>query len=258
MNTRTDDKKRLDAYLASDEYKQHRVEQDERNKRLIFNFYNYQLKDKIKEMLEHDKLKFTREAFEKTRSICSRVRSILGLDYEVSLYLLNTKEKHEPEDLVVRDVYINKGQTVGDADVYVPSLGVFESCQDVKQDHYIVGWAHSHGSLPIFHSGIDDLNMQMMTLYQGLDRDIELDLIPEAAITRSVKISYSVVFNAENDDEIAYLSLFYRPFGVKKINNDCFSLHDIDIEIIDEVNGIINDQDNIDKQIRDRVSPNKR
>jgi len=117
-------------------------------------------KDDAKEKVNKNsrKLRITRGAHEKIQLYADLTSRITHTGMECYGYLL--KPKWSTDDLIT-NIYFADDQQVTSAYVRVPVEGIKKAMDEVdKTDYEIVGWWHSHDTMPTFHSGTDERNFR--------------------------------------------------------------------------------------------------
>lgn len=118
------------------------------------------IEDRIKELLEEETIKrirITREAFEKMNLYARFVSDISGIDLECGGVLLNYRNK---QDDIIRDVHLSDNQEVETAEGKLKIGECYAAARD--QGKKICGMWHSHGGIPAFHSEWDDSQLRVM------------------------------------------------------------------------------------------------
>jgi hypothetical protein len=117
-------------------------------------------KDDAKEKIRKNnrKLRITRGAHDKIQLYADLTSRITHTGMECYGYLL--KPKWGTDDLIT-NIYFADDQQVNSAYVRVPVEGIKKAMDEVdKMDYEIVGWWHSHDTMPTFHSGTDERNFR--------------------------------------------------------------------------------------------------
>lgn len=106
--------------------------------------------------LNKNKLRITRGVNRKAQLYAELTREITGTSMECYGYLL--RPKWSTENLITNIQFADE-QLVTSGDVIVPVEGIIRARKALDLKGYeIVGWWHSHGELPVFHSGTDKRN----------------------------------------------------------------------------------------------------
>lgn len=109
---------------------------------------------------ETQKVRITKEAFEKMNEYAKITSEIAGKDVECAGLLLN---KYCKEDDIARDVYLCKGQTITSLD---DKFDFHQETEDYKtilnNNMKINGIWHSHGAITAMHSNDDDGHLKKM------------------------------------------------------------------------------------------------
>lgn len=235
------------------------VIEDRRNKRIenIFNrVYNHELKKVLsgesEDYPEFRRIKITRNAYEQANLISERVVEVSSSPNEVYFYALGDKEKIEEGregsvEIPIKGFYIMR-QSVSPSFCRVDGLGH-------KQDHdeisglnkRIIGWSHSHGLHPVFHSSTDNGNLENIPCLYGTKRTILLDCFIKGQYEKfEVMVAPSLVFNARGSDPDLRIVSEYRDLGKRGFN--IFVNENPELEIIE-------DSGNIDEEIWRKVRP---
>jgi hypothetical protein len=117
-------------------------------------------KDENAETNGRKKLRITRGAYRKARTIAKLVSKIAGGGMECYGYLMKPSDSF---DDLVRDVFFAEDQDARSAFVRVNPEGVKRAGEAMDAMGYEpLGWWHSHGSFGTFHSGTDDDNFRVI------------------------------------------------------------------------------------------------
>ena len=119
-----------------------------------------------------------------------------------------------------------------------------------------IGWAHSHNIMPVFHSGTDNDNLLKIADELGTKRKITID-----GMYFEVYVAPSLVFNALDSRPDYRLVSRYKLFGshsgevIKPINKVVGIRENkkIKLNIIDEKNNVLVDNNQIERDIYERV-----
>ncbi len=232
------------------------------------------------------KLRITREALEKLNLYARLVPEITEEDIECRGALLNYMQMH---DDVTRDVYLEPGQGVTSVEAKSDDFSkIIEIRQAVhKENKNICGIWHSHGNMGAFHSDKDDIwldnlydtnklskiqlgkiNCEYKTTYEdGLlkikigDKIVTMisDGRPcfvnaEQVIER--KFVNSLVVNREMylDGMEKRGESYYAECMMESRNGDKTKAKNLELEIVEENNGINKDIDILLKECGERVS----
>jgi len=104
------------------------------------------------------KISITKGTFAKIKAYAKVVTRIAGGGMECYGYLI--KEKGSLEDTIT-DAYLADNQEANSGYCRVTEEGILESAAIINERGYeLVGWWHSHGTLPVFHSGTDVRNFE--------------------------------------------------------------------------------------------------
>jgi len=104
------------------------------------------------------KISITEGTFAKIKAYAKVVTRIAGGGMECYGYLI--KEKGSLEDTIT-DAYLADNQEANSGYCRVTEEGILESAAIINERGYeLVGWWHSHGTLPVFHSGTDVRNFE--------------------------------------------------------------------------------------------------
>jgi len=122
------------------------------------------LKEDEKKTIDHTNLRITKGTFEKIMAYAKVVSRMAGSGMECYGYLLTPRDSL---DGLITDIYFANDQEAHSAYVRVTEEGVFHTLRDTEALGYkIVGWWHSHGTMPTFHSGTDVNNF--LTILHGI------------------------------------------------------------------------------------------
>jgi hypothetical protein len=203
------------------------------------------------------KIRITREAYEKAQLIARKTLEVLG-NNEISLDLIG---KEGSLDYIIRDIYISHDQevTAQSCAINATQEGTDKTSKDFRgKEIEIIGWAHSHSTMPTFHSDIDKRNI----LYCSKNK-IRFNINPLAGADELIKkIGFypSIVFNANGDTPNCALSMSFPEYNPE---TDSFEQkneikYNVSLEIVEESNGISSTEEEISSQIRERVHPKNR
>lgn len=100
-------------------------------------------------------LPITQYAQDKVHQYAALVETVFGRPLEVYGFLL-AKKTPQGLERVVSDAYLAKGQLATGGSVDITSESVLEAGKDIYEKGMgVIGWGHSHGSMPTFASGTD-------------------------------------------------------------------------------------------------------
>ncbi|MBR9705869.1 hypothetical protein GOV14_02425 [Candidatus Pacearchaeota archaeon] len=110
-----------------------------------------------KEKNPFSRIYITKDAYVKASLYAQLARERNGSHIECYGYLIGTMDR---KNRIAYDVYFAPGQEPNAAHVYIPSEKVIEAGRDIRENlgMRVLGWWHSHATMPTFHSGTDDAN----------------------------------------------------------------------------------------------------
>ncbi len=250
----------LDAYLRSEEQQRKYQESIERmirgyNELFESQLYNRVVDDKSNPYNEVQapfrEVRITTEAYKKMQLLASKVIDVVGYNAEFSFYLLNDKEKQEQGDIAVRDVYVQMDQEVGSGHVHTHPTGLLSASDEIqKQGKVIVGWGHSHGDFPTFHSSTDDFTLERMTISYGQRKEIVLDDFADAVRKVPVQMFYSMVVNANGADPYSAIGVMYRNQDKERQ----YFKNTASLAFLEEQNGIVCDEQSLISELHAKIN----
>lgn len=234
---------------------------------------------------EIESVKVTEEAFKKMNLYASMVSEIIGEDKECMGTLLNYKTM---EDNVTRDVYLWKNQVVTSTSG-MPGDYIDKDVEAKKRDMTVTGLWHSHGGIGVFHSSDD--NIFLKNMYQDItnkvfnnERRKSIECIVEGETVRlldeggnkEIKIKGKIddiecverdgyhVLNSIVINKNSYLGCYRNPelhhdydaevwIGYDKTNDAEKKVKHVNLELIDEINNIQLDEEELVKEVGEKV-----
>jgi proteasome lid subunit RPN8/RPN11 len=98
----------------------------------------------------------SKNALKKARTYAELAEERPGSYIECYGYLLGNSNR---QNRVIEDVYFAPNQTSSSAHTRIPAQSVIDAGKEIREmGRRVLGWWHSHASLPTFHSGTDDEN----------------------------------------------------------------------------------------------------
>lgn len=225
-------------------------------KSLVHNHYDREIEKRIDNNspdvdTRFSVIKMTRTAYEKGKYIARKMQDIFRQSLEVSMAMAAKKDS-----LLVDDLYVMHDQYVTPAHCIETSIGKIKTKKEMEANlEERIGWAHTHGSFPLFFSG-EDYEHLYKDAWQG--RKIKLDLLDdepgEDKMEVPVNIYSALVFNdsmTENQNPHTGIAISYKTFSDNKrklVFNEDVSFH----IVADEYTSF--DEAQIDRQLEERVS----
>jgi hypothetical protein len=203
------------------------------------------------EYLELNKIKITQRAIDKGKYISHSLCDIAQGDYEIYFYLTGDGD-------VIDDIYIAQDQVVRPSLCSVSPDGGMDSSFEIidLMNKKIMGWSHSHGGFPLFHSNVDVGTLRQFASAGRLcvlNLHDDVDGLEDKLHT--VRYSSSLVFNkylwGADDMPFAGISLFYNNYGgvaTYHINEK------VNLEFIPSEPFSPEEYAEVDRQIIDRVT----
>ncbi len=192
------------------------------------------------------------------RAASMRVHELFGRPLELYFYLLTN---NQGSAVRVTHAYIPWGQKLSRTSCSLTLEGKLRSYGELG-DLPLLGWAHSHGEMPAFHSDTDNANtlarlndcsLEAVCESEIKEQDIHLiDLAEGTSLVRltEVKYTYSIVLSLKEVEH-------YGAVGIKGPDGREHLLRDIPVKIVEGEEGegaVQNDFDGLDEEILAKVS----
>lgn len=167
----------------------------------------------IEEMLDEMlTLEIPRSLMEKMIYCSKKLSEISSRELELYFYMIS---KSKPN--AVSHVVIAHEQIVSEDSCEVSQMGKVKSYEECSEMGRVIGWAHSHAALPVFHSSRDESNLLSMLIEYPCQHPI---------LEHDVRIMYSVVVNSFYEKPSASVGIM--------IDDIPYIISDISINMIDD------------------------
>ena len=211
-------------------------------------------------------IRVVRSAYEYIMEGSRRICELHERPLELYFYLLT--ERPTPYGMALgTGAYLPRGQKLSRNSCALTLEGKVSAINGIaQQGKYILGWAHSHGEMPAFHSGTDDRNTLSRVMQSGLEtrigRRLGREKQKEIASSREDGATHLVEYD-ERACEVVSLrkvryacSLVVSPhrgehYGVIAVQDEegLHLLKDVEIEIVGDEKDIGVDERRLDEEL---------